>query len=115
MQKLMAASGILILAMSLMSCGSGNHLVSVAVTPNPAHLTVGQTLQLQATGTYSDGTMKVLTGASWGVPSSNPVGAPEIAVSSSGLASCKTAGGPWTITVTASFAGLSGFAPMACG
>ena len=37
-------------------CGTGSHLISVAVSPNPANLNAPQTLQLQAIGTYSDGT-----------------------------------------------------------
>jgi hypothetical protein len=110
-KKLSAATAICVLAMAPISCGSGNHLVSVAVTPNPVSMTAPQTLQLQAIGTYSDGTTKVLPNASWGL--SGFEGA--ITVSSSGLANCAMPGAlPSTITITVSFAGVSGSAPVSC-
>jgi len=40
-------------------------LQSISVTPNPGTVFVGQTLQLTATGSFSDGTIQVLSGESW--------------------------------------------------
>lgn len=75
-------------------------LASIAVTPQAPTLTIGATLQLSATGTYSDGTTVDLTTAvQWS--SSDPAAA----VSASGLVSGIAAG---TTTVTATKGGVSG-------
>jgi hypothetical protein len=60
-----ALAALFALAIASLACGSGNRLVSIAVRPNPVDLSAPQTLQLQAIGSYSDGTTKVLSWASW--------------------------------------------------
>ncbi|MGP0020961.1 MAG: hypothetical protein ACLPHP_20500 [Candidatus Sulfotelmatobacter sp.] len=105
---------ILVLTFGLtnISCGSGNHLVSIAVTPNPASLSAPETLQLKAIGTYSNGATVVLNSANWAL--SDQV--PWITLNNSGLVTCSIGGGPayGAPTVTASFAGLSGSAQLVC-
>src|SRR4051812_38673639 len=75
----LATAIVLIATLALSACGGGGGdgaalpktLVSIAVTPNSSDLPVGLTLQLQATGTFSDGTSADLTStATW--TSSNP-------------------------------------------
>lgn len=104
---------VALLALIAASCGSsGNHLVRIAVSPNPADLSASQSLQLQAVGTYSDGTTKVLSSVAWTFSSPSPA----VNVSSRGLATCSVSGGPAATagTVTASFAGVSGSAVISC-
>jgi len=103
---------LLVLAVASLSCGGGNHLVSIAVSPNPATINAPGSLQLQAIGAYSDGTMKVLSSANWTFSSPSLA----ITVSSSGLVTCGVQGGPVdeAATVTASFAGLSGSTKLSC-
>ena len=103
---------LLVLAVASLSCGGGNHLVSVAVSPNPATINAPGSLQLQAIGTYSDGTTKVLSSANWTFTSPSDA----ITVSSSGFVTCGVQGGPAAedATVTASFAGLSGSTKLLC-
>jgi uncharacterized protein YjdB len=96
----------LILASFLMACSgsSSPHLVSVQVTPASPSIAAGLTQQFTATGTYSNNTTQNLTAtATWS--SSNTSVA---TISSSGLASSKTAGGP--VTITASQNGVTGSA-----
>ncbi len=51
---------------NLTGTGTAAILESIAITPNPPSVTVGSTLQLTATGTYSDGsTQNLTTTASW--------------------------------------------------
>jgi hypothetical protein len=114
-KKLSAAAAILILAMAGVGCGTGSgggsHLVSIDVSPSPVNMTAPQTLQLQAIGTYSDGTTKALPNASWTLSGAQGT----ITVSGSGLANCAMPGAlPSLISVTASFAGISGSAPVTC-
>ncbi len=80
------------------SCGSSNnHLVSIAVTPNPANIASPGSVQLIATGTFSNGNTQVLSSADWTSSS------PDITVNGSGLAACSIQGGPVIqATVTAS-------------
>jgi hypothetical protein len=105
---------ILILTFSLtaISCGTGNRLVSITVTPNPASLNAPATLQLKAVGTFSNGTTEVLSSANWSLTSS----VPWITLDKSGLVTCSASGGPafGGATVTVSFAGLSGSAMVSC-
>ena len=96
-------AALLVLIMAGFGCGSGSHLISVAVSPNPANLNAPQTLQLQAVGTYSDGTTKVLSSAAWTFSSPSPA----VTVDGKGLANCLISGGLAATagTVTASFSG----------
>jgi hypothetical protein len=107
-----ALAALFALAIVCLACGSGNRLVSIAVSPNPANLNAPQTLQLQAIGRYSDGTTKVLTSVSWTLSSPSPA----VTVDSKGMADCQVSGGPAATagTVTASFAGVSGSALISC-
>jgi hypothetical protein len=107
-----ALAALFALAIASLACGSGNRLVSIAVRPNPVDLSAPQTLQLQAIGSYSDGTTKVLSWASWTLSSPSPA----VTVDNKGLANCRVSGGPAATagTVTASFAGVSGSAVISC-
>jgi len=69
-------------------------LTSIALSPSTVSLSVGQTQQFKATGTYSDGSTQDLTG-SVGWSSSNTA---VLAISNSGLATAKATG---SATVTA--------------
>ena len=110
--KSISTAALFALAIISLACGSGNRLVSIAVSPNPANLNAPQTLQLQAVGRYSDGTTKVLTPANWTLSSPSPA----VTVDSEGMANCQVSGGPAATagTVTASFAGVSGSALISC-
>jgi hypothetical protein len=115
MQRLSAAVisilAIFVLVMAAVSCGSGNHLVSVSVSPNPIEMSAPQTVQLQAIGTYSDGTTKVLTGVNWTLSEAQPA----VTLSNGGLVNCQMPGSlPNAGTVIASFEGISGSAPVGC-
>ena len=107
-----ALAALFALAIVSFACGSGNRLVSIAVSPNPVNLSAPQTLQLQAIGRYSDGTTKVLTSVSWTLSSPSPA----VTVDSKGMANCQVSGGPAATagTVAASFAGVSGSALISC-
>jgi uncharacterized protein YjdB len=75
-------------------------LVSIAVTPSNPSLKAGQTQQLMAVGTYSDGTSNNLTAtATWASS------ATAVATVNAGLATGVVQG---TTTITASAAGLTG-------
>lgn len=95
-----------------MSCGAGNHLVSIAVTPNPANLNAPAMLQLKAIGKYSNGTTQELSSATWELVSAPPF----VTVNNSGLVTCSFSGGPASgaTMVTASFAGVTGNANLIC-
>src|SRR5207249_2421133 len=56
---------VLVFAKSSTGCGSGNHLVSIAVTPNPANINAPGSVQLQAISKFSNGTTQVLSSADW--------------------------------------------------
>jgi len=82
-------------------------LQTITVTPNPASIFVGSTVAFTATGHYSDGSSKnITTQATWS--SSNS--AMATVVSTTGVATGITAGGP--ITITASLSGISGLASL---
>jgi uncharacterized protein YjdB len=82
-----------------------NPLVSIVVTPVNPTISVGQTEQLTATGTYSDGSTQDLTKtAHWSSPSAG-VATINNGVSGGGLA---TGQGPGSATITATFQGVSG-------
>ncbi len=83
----------------LSTSGLTASLVSVAVTPNPASFVAGTFANLTATGTYSNGKTKKLSGVTWG--SSNPA----VSVSSSGKVTSLT---PGTAVITATKSGVSG-------
>jgi trimeric autotransporter adhesin len=76
-------------------------LVSIAVTPSDATVPKGETQQLTATGTFSDGSTENITNSvAW---SASPTGVAT--VSSAGLALLRTTG---TATVTATAGSISG-------
>jgi hypothetical protein len=79
-----------------LTCGAAT-LVSIAVTPAPASIPVGGTQQFTATGTDTLGSMTSLTSPTVTWNTSNPGTA---SISSTGLATCLTAGNPTTITAT---------------
>jgi len=73
---------------------NGPVLTSLAITPNPASVPTGSSVQLTATGTYTDGTTaNISSSASW--VSSNPAVA---TINANGLASGVA---PGTVTITA--------------
>ncbi len=89
---------------ALIGCGNPQGLDSVSVSPTSQALTVGQTAQFTATGTYGNAnhpSTQVITGAvAWSSSS------PSVAtVNAGGLA---TAVGAGTTTITASAAGFAG-------
>jgi uncharacterized protein YjdB len=98
--------GFLLLSVisALIGCGNPQGLDSVVVSPSSQTLTVGQTVQLTATGTYGNAvhqSTQTITGSvTWA--SSTPSVA---TVNASGLA---TAVGAGTTTITASAPGFSG-------
>jgi Bacterial Ig-like domain (group 2) len=82
-----------------------NPLVSIVVTPVNPTISVGQTEQFTATGTYSAGSTQDLTKtAHWSSPSAG-VATINNGVSGGGLA---TGQGPGSATITATFQGVSG-------
>ena len=89
---------------ALAGCGNPQGLDSVAVSPTAQTLTVGQTAQFSATGTYGNAghssTQNITDGVTWS--SSTPSVA---TISGTGLA---TAVGAGTTTITASAAGFAG-------
>ena len=98
---------LLLIALVLPIAGCTNSLVdSLAVTPTSPSLSVGQTVQLTATGTTGHGsnhpstTADVTDSATW--TSSSPAVA---SISSTGLATALTAG---TTTITATINGYTG-------
>jgi len=112
-RSLLALFLVVAFGLTNISCGAGNHLVSIAVTPNPANIVGPGTLQLKAVGTFSNGTTEVLSSATWTLPSQNPY----ITLNNSGLATCNwPGGGPVYMgaTVVASFGGVSGSATVGC-
>jgi N-acetylneuraminic acid mutarotase len=76
-------------------------LVSLVITPNAGSLSTGATLQLVATGNYTDGSTQNLTSSSSWTSSSSGV----LGVSTSGLA---TAGSVGEATITATSGSISG-------
>lgn len=101
--------GTLVLAAALIGCANPSGLDSIAITPGSQSLTVGQTVQFTATGTYGNAnhpsTQVITSGVTWA--SSNPSVA---TVNSSGLA---TAVGSGTTTITASATAFNG--PVSSG
>ena len=103
-RKFLAATLLIGLVVPLTSCGNPSGLDSVTVSPTAQTLSVGQTLQFTATGTYGNANhthTKDITGSvTW--TSSTPGVA---TVDASGLA---TAVGAGTTTITASASGYAG-------
>lgn len=80
-------------------------LTSVAVSPASASLALGTTLQLAATGTFTDGSTKDVTNSStWNSSNTSAAG-----VSSSGMVTSSTLG---STTITAAYSGISGRAAV---
>src|ERR1035441_5011325 len=103
--------GLLVLCVAslLVGCGNPQGLDSVAVSPAAQSLTVGQSVQFTATGTYGNAnhpsTQNITNGVTW------PASIPTVAtVSASGLATAVSAG---TTSITASAAGYAG--PVSSG
>jgi uncharacterized protein YjdB len=82
-----------------------NPLVSIVVTPVNPSISVGQTQQFTATGTYSDASTQDLTKTAHWSSSSSGVATINNGVSGGGLASGQGVG---TATITATFQGISG-------
>lgn len=86
------------------AAGSTASLQSIAVTPNPASVAAGLTVQFTATGSYSDGSTKNLTASvTW-----SSMNASIATINASGLAAGVAQGGP--VNITAAFNGVSGTA-----
>ncbi len=86
---------------SLTGSGTTATLVSIAVTPSPASVPLGTTLQLTATGSYSDGTKQNLTSSvTWSSSSSGTA-----SVNNAGLADGVSIG---NAAVTAALNSISG-------
>ncbi len=80
-------------------------LVSIVIIPNVGSLSTGATLQLTATGNYTDGSTQNLTSASsWATSNSGVLG-----ISSSGLATASSVG---QATITATSGSMSGSAVL---
>jgi hypothetical protein len=111
LSALTPAMGI-VLAVATLSCGLGNPLVSIAVSPNPANISAPGSVQFKAIGTFRDGTSKELPSANWTF--SSPSSA--ITVNGSGLATCGVQGGPVAedAIVIASVAHVSGSTILLC-
>ena len=111
-RSILALILFLVFGVTTISCGSGNHLVSIAVTPNPVNLNAPATLRLKAIGKYSNGTTELLSSATWTLASPPPF----VTLDNSGLVTCSGSGGPVSekSMVMASFAGLSGSAMLVC-
>jgi len=82
-----------------------NPLVSIVVTPVNPSISVGQTQQFTATGTYSDASTQDLTKSAHWSSSSSGVATINNGVSGGGLASGQGVG---TATMTATFQGITG-------
>ena len=89
-----------LLICALIGCSNGT-LSSITVTPETPSVQAGSTIQMTATGTYSDGNTKTITSSvSW---SSSDVG--DATVSDTGLV---TGVEPGTVTLTATSGSISG-------
>ena len=86
-----------------------NPLVSIVVTPVNPSISVGQTQQFTATGTYSDASTQDLTKTAHWSSSSSGVATINNGVSGGGLASGQGVG---TATMTATFQGVSGLTTL---
>ena len=87
------------------STTTGPSLTSVQVTPYSPTLSMGQTQQFSATGTFSDGsTQNISSSVVWGSTNSAVAG-----VSSSGLATASAHG---TTSITATSGSVSGSSPL---
>jgi len=84
-------------------------LVSIAITPATVSLARGQTRQLAAIGTYSDGSTQGVTGLATWTSSSQAIATVSNAGGSRGLV---TAVGAGTATITATVGGVSGNATV---
>jgi len=88
--SLFPCSVLLLIAFSMLACGSSNRLQSIRISP----ATASSHAQFTATGTYADGSKVVPLDALWSQNSpwvKNQI-ADEISVDANGMASCLTAG-----------------------
>lgn len=87
-------------------------VTSIAVSPASANLASGQTLQMQATATYSDGTQQDVTGsAHWGVDDAN-LAAISNTTGTNGVLTAKAVG---SVQASASIGSISGSARINVG
>jgi len=90
--------------------GPGATLTTITVTPPNATLTVGSSQTYMATGAFSDGSSRLLTSAGDGLSWSSSNAAVVSIIAATGQAQAVSAGGPVTITATAT--GISGTAAV---
>lgn len=104
------------LLLTLAGCGGGSgssvtppgppSLVSIAVAPANSSVTVGETLQFTATGTYSDGSTQNLTNsATWSSSSTSDATIQSAGQATPGMATGVATG---SVTITAALSGVSG-------
>jgi len=96
---LFPCSVLLLIAFSMLACGSSNRLQSIRISP----ATASSHAQFTATGTYADGSKVVPLDALWSQNSpwvKNQI-ADKISVDANGMASCLTAAGTFSIQATA--------------
>src|SRR6266567_265684 len=87
-------------------------LSSIAITPNPASVQIGTSVNLDATGNYSDGTTKDLTGlATW---TSSDTSQAFVKVSSTGVVT-GVQNTTSAVTVTATYKNVSGTTSVTVG
>ena len=106
MRSIRAAACALALAAAAAGCnsgGAGTTLVSIAIQPSPFSVFRGKTIQLSATGSYSDGSSADLTATATWTSSDGAVAT----VSAGGLVSGIS---PGTVTLGATIEGVSGTA-----
>lgn len=95
--QILASVAALVVAAMLVSCTGffqNPTLTTLTVGPNNVNLQQGTTIQMQAFGTYNDGTQKTLTNNLFWSSSDSTVAS----VSTAGIVSGVASGGPVTIT-----------------
>jgi CSLREA domain-containing protein len=107
--RLAALVSLTLLAAACGGSSSRASLVAIAVTPAPAYVDVGGTVQLAATGTYSDATTRDLTAEATWTSSDAAVATVSDAAGTKGLVSA-VAQGP--VTITAAFDAVPGEASV---
>jgi len=93
-----------------LTVSSSPALVLIAVTPSTTSIGVGATTQFTATGSYSNGTIQVLTGSVAWTSSNSAVATISSASGSPGMATGVTVG---SVTITATLGAVSGNAALA--
>ncbi|HEV2521280.1 MAG TPA: Ig-like domain-containing protein, partial [Candidatus Acidoferrales bacterium] len=85
-------------------------LTSISVTPNPASVAAGNTVQFAATGHFSDGTTSDLTNTAVWSSADTTIATVSNTAGTQGLATGVKAGGP--INITATSGAINGSAPL---